>query len=222
LEFTGRPDVVAGTLFLVSAYNSAMDSIIIALKPITWNRRFWMVQLITTARLILSVVFPLVAVKTTTGTTLLVYLAAMATDLADGALARHWNCATRGGDWFDAFSDRMLTTMSGVYGLLVGGPTLACSLIIARDLSAASMNELQSEGSTRRARFLGILTVTPIRVVTLYVLVTKFYDVQTGEISLLYWACVSIMWSTFAVNAWLRRAIIGARFREPDIDKILR
>jgi phosphatidylglycerophosphate synthase len=181
-----------------------------------------MVQIITTIRLILSIFFPLIGVVAEPRVVLLVYIATIATDIADGALARHWKCATRGGDWFDAFADRMLTTMSGVYGLLNGGSTLACSLIIARDLSAVSMNELQSEGANQRARFLGIVTVTPIRVVTLYVLVARVYDFAVGGLSLLYWVCAAIAWSTFAVNAWLRRATVAARFREPDVEKLIR
>jgi phosphatidylglycerophosphate synthase len=199
-----------------------MASVTEDVESIVWNWRFWMVQLITTIRLILSIAFPLVGITATARVTLLVYLAAIITDIADGALARRWKCATRGGDWFDAFADRMLTTMSGAYGLLIGGSALACSLIISRDLSAASMNELQSEGSNQRARFLGIVTVTPIRVVTLYILGARLYDLEIGGVSLLYWVCAAIAWSTFAVNAWLRRATVAARFREPDVEKLLR
>ena len=181
-----------------------------------------MVQSLTAIRLVLAIAFPVVGVMAPTRIALVVYLAAIGTDLADGALARRWWCATRGGDWFDAFSDRMLTTMSGVYGLLIGSSTLACSLIIARDLAAVSMNELESEGANRRARFLGIVTVTPIRVVTLYVLCAKILDVGTGNVSSLFWACAAIAWSTFGVNAWLRRGVLASRFREPDVEKLLR
>jgi phosphatidylglycerophosphate synthase len=191
-------------------------------ESIVWNERFWMVQLITASRLILSMVFPFIATTAAPRIAVFVYLAAIATDVADGALARYWRCATRGGDWFDAFADRMLTTMSGVYGLLVGGAPLACSLIIGRDLSAVSMNELQSEGSNKRARFLGIITVTPIRVVTLYILGARLYDLSTHGVTKLYWFCALVAWSTFALNLWLRRTTVAARFREPDVDKLLR
>jgi phosphatidylglycerophosphate synthase len=181
-----------------------------------------MVQLLTAIRLILAIVFPAVGLTAPARIVILVYLAGIATDLADGSLARHWRCATRGGDWFDAFADRMLTTMSGVYGTLIGASTLACSAIIARDLAAVSMNELESEGGNRRARFLGIVTVTPIRVVTLYVLCRRLFELGSGDVSALYWVCAAIGWSTFAVNAWLRREVVAARFREPDVEKLLR
>jgi phosphatidylglycerophosphate synthase len=181
-----------------------------------------MVQLLTALRLVLAIAFPALALTAPAGIVILVYLAGIGTDLADGALARHWRCATRGGDWFDAFADRMLTTMSGVYGALIGASTLACSAIIARDLAAVSMNELESEGGNRRARFLGIVTVTPIRVLTLYVLCRRFFGLGSGEVSSLYWFCAVVAWSTFAVNAWLRREVMRTRFREPDVEKLLR
>jgi phosphatidylglycerophosphate synthase len=182
-----------------------------------------MVQALTGLRLILSIALPVTALGLSARATFFVYLAAMTTDIIDGALARHWQCATRGGDWFDAFADRMLTTMSAVYGLVVGAATLPCSLIIARDLSAVSMNELQSEGANQRARFLGIITVTPIRVVTVYVMATHLYDLmEARHLSLAYWLCAGIGWLTFAVNAWLRRSTVASRFREPDVEKLLR
>jgi phosphatidylglycerophosphate synthase len=193
-----------------------------AAEFVVWDRRFWMVQVITTLRLVLAIAFPVVGSLTSARVALLVYAAALATDVADGALARYWKCATRGGDWFDAFADRMLTTMSAVYGLLIGGSTLPCSLVIARDLSAASMNELQSEGSNKRARFLGIVTVTPVRVVTLYILGVRIFGFEPGSVSRLYWVCAAIGWSTFAVNVWLRRAAVATCFRKPDVEKLLR
>src|SRR5712692_8154821 len=102
-------------------------------EAVRWGWRFWMVQVITFSRLLLSVAVPFIGVSCRPAVTLGVYLVAIASDLADGALARRWQCATRGGDWLDALADRMLTTMSGVYGLLIGSSTMACSLIIARD-----------------------------------------------------------------------------------------
>ncbi len=191
------------------------------LDVIRWGARFWMVQVLTAVRLVLAIAFPAVATGASSSSALIVYVVALGTDLADGALARRWRCATRGGDWFDAFADRMLTTMSGVYGLLIGAPAVACSLIVARDLAAASMNEIESEGANRRSRFLGIVTVTPIRVVTLYVLGRRALDLGSGNVSPLYWACVAIGITTFAVNAWLRRRSLSTRFREPDLEKLL-
>jgi len=111
--------------------------------------------------------------------------------------------------------------MSGIYGILTGAPVLACSLVIGRDLSAVSMNELQSEGSNKRARFLGIVTVTPIRVVTACVLFIRLYGLGLKGIAPAYWVCVAIGWSTFAINLWLRRTVLADRFREPDVEKLL-
>ena len=191
-------------------------------ESVTWDWRFWMVQFITLCRLVLSIAFPFVGLTCRPETALGVYVVAIASDLADGALARRWKCATRGGDWLDAFADRMLTTMSGAYGFLIGAPTLACSLIIARDLAAASVNELRPEDPTRRSRFLGIITVTPIRVVTLYILALNCLGLPLRGTSLLYWLSAAVAWATFAVNAWLRRGILAERFKEPDREKLLR
>jgi phosphatidylglycerophosphate synthase len=190
---------------------------------VAWDRRFWMVQLITAARVVLAVAFPAIAVTFSPFVSLAVYVTALITDLADGALARHWNRATRGGDWFDAFADRLVTTMSAVYGFFAGAPILACSLIVARDLSAVSMNELQSEGKAngRRARLLGIVTVTPVRIVTTYVLVLRILQWDLVGLSWAYWVAAAIAWCTFAVNLWLRREVLAEWFREPDVDKLL-
>ncbi|HEX6642683.1 MAG TPA: CDP-alcohol phosphatidyltransferase family protein [Thermoanaerobaculia bacterium] len=193
-------------------------------EEVSWDRRFWLVQAITAARVILSVALPSSAATCQPAVVLSIYVIALLTDIADGALARRWNRATRGGDWFDTCADRLLTTMSGIYGLLIGAPVLACSLIVARDLSAVSMNEIQSEAAVnaRRARFLGIITVTPVRVVTAYVLIIRVLELNFTGLAPLYWTVAVISWSTFAVNAWLRRSVVGEWFREPDVDKLLR
>jgi len=182
-----------------------------------------MVQLITAARVVLAVAFPYLAVRCSPFVALLIYMTALFTDVADGGLARHWNRATRGGDWFDSFADRLLTTMSAIYGLVAGAPVLACSLIVARDLSAVSMNELESEAkaNARRARLLGIITVTPIRIITAVLLVLRLLKLDIVDLSLAYWFTAGIVWSTFAINFWLRRAVLAKWFREPDVDKLL-
>src|SRR5437763_7277684 len=97
------------------------------------HRRLLVVQIVTTARLLAALSFASVALIPQAHTlAIALYIAAIASDIVDGFLARRFLCATRFGEHYDGFADNALDTVSTLYLAIQGASFVACALVLIR------------------------------------------------------------------------------------------
>lgn len=135
--------------------------------------RFFTVQAVTATRIAACFIFATVGLLPECARLALgLAVFTAVSDLIDGWLARRWKVSSEAGASFDACADKAVSAASVLYAVAVGIPAFPCLVVLFRDLAVLSVRQIDVEGPPLLApkRWVGGLTVTPVRVATLALL----------------------------------------------------
>lgn len=159
----------------------------------------WAVQLFTLTRIICALVFATLAFQRVPRTFLVVlYGAAMFSDLADGYLAERLSARTYFGKVLDLVSDKTLTVVSLLYAAERGISLLPLAFIAAREIVMIGMRLVSVEGRQLLPtnRFFGGMLALVVWGNTALLIWTVGYTRPYAVVEVLYWICAVM----FAVN----------------------
>lgn len=125
----------------------------------------------------------------------LVYLVGSVSDFMDGYLARRWDCATSIGGALDVFGDKALTISSLLFIAARGFALLPCLLFTVRELLLLSIRSVCLNGKPiiPLTGALGGITLTPIRLITLFILLSPRVGQETLSVgNTLLWIGASL------------------------------
>lgn len=163
--------------------------------------RLLVVQIVTTARLLAALSFASIALIPEARTLAFgFYLAAIATDIVDGYLARRLGCATRFGEHYDGFADKALDTVSTLYVAVQGASIVACALILIRHILTLTVRAATSAVDVG-SRTVGALNGAPIRLITLMALAMPTATWLYPYV----WLAAGLSTLTAAREIWLHR-----------------
>jgi phosphatidylglycerophosphate synthase len=148
-----------------------------------------------------------------------VYIYALVSDLLDGRLARLLQVPTPGGAALDGFSDKYLTVASVLYIAALGFPLPPCCLLLLRDILVPALRAIRTSGDQIffPRRFIGGITGTPVRILTLAAL---FWPMRFRQIEFFLeigiWIAAFISLASLAWHTWKSREQIKKAFSVQD------
>ena len=177
--------------------------------------RIFTVQSITIARLLLGIVFAVLAFQIPLALSAGIYGLAAATDLIDGAVARRLDAKSELGSVLDLISDKSLTIISVLYAAVRGIDLGPLAVIAARDIILLGLRIVTVGGRPllKTSRAFGGLAAASLWGTTFSLILTHSTTVVRG-LNFAYWLICAVLTANLIIRLYqarknLIRALIG-------------